>query len=459
MESFLTPTCSFSVWEYGLMTDRFQFSAFPLQDLAAIGIGPFNLSVAALLDAVPEVQAQFFDRSPRFAWHPGMMLPDVTLQTSWLKDLVSAVQPTSPFSFTSYLVARRRFYEFITAGFEGIYRREFDDYLGWVAAQLPSLHFGTPVESVDFDGRHFVLTHRHGEVRARNVLIGTGHHPYLPRWAAGLEDMCLHTSRFAEKDRDYTGRHVIVVGGGQSGAEIVLDLLRRGPDRVGGITWITRRMNFSSLDEVAFSNEYFTPAYVARFHGLPPDLRARHVAAQKLASDGASPTTLNEIYRALYQIRHLDGRRDFVRLMPYREAEAARRHGEGITLHLRHHLDGQMDTVTGDTVICATGYKAAVPACFGSLQKRLKLDEEGRYTLRPDFSAVWDGPASARIFVQNAGRHSHGIAEPQLSLMAWRAATIINSLLGRPHFDLEEPEPLVDWGVEREDETSRLAAE
>jgi lysine N6-hydroxylase len=39
-------------------------------DLAGIGIGPFNLSVAAHLDAVPDVKARFFERRERFEWHP-----------------------------------------------------------------------------------------------------------------------------------------------------------------------------------------------------------------------------------------------------------------------------------------------------------------------------------------------------------------------------------------------------
>ena len=89
-------------------------------DLAGIGIGPFNLSLAAQLDAVGDLDARFFDRAPAFDWHPGMMLPDVALQTSFLKDLVTAVNPTSPWSFLAYLVAQKRFYEFLNAEFEAV---------------------------------------------------------------------------------------------------------------------------------------------------------------------------------------------------------------------------------------------------------------------------------------------------------------------------------------------------
>ena len=44
-------------------------------DLAGAGIGPFNLSLAAQLDSIPELSVRFFERRAAFAWHPGMMLP------------------------------------------------------------------------------------------------------------------------------------------------------------------------------------------------------------------------------------------------------------------------------------------------------------------------------------------------------------------------------------------------
>jgi lysine N6-hydroxylase len=45
----------------------------------------------------------------------------------------------------------------------------------------------------------------------------------------------------------------------------------------------------------------------------------------------------------------------------------------------------------------------------------------------------------------NAGRYSHGIAEPQLSLMAWRAARVVNALLGRRVYQAEDGPGLIDW--------------
>ena len=67
----------------------------PHFDVAGIGAGPFNLSVAALLAPLGQLRSAFFDKRSSFDWHPGMMLPGAKLQTSFLKDLVTAADPTS----------------------------------------------------------------------------------------------------------------------------------------------------------------------------------------------------------------------------------------------------------------------------------------------------------------------------------------------------------------------------
>ena len=66
-------------------------------------------------------------------------------------------------------------------------------------------------------------------------------------------------------------------------------------------------------------------------------------------------------------------------------------------------------------------------------------------TLGRRHQAAWDGPPENRIYVQNAGRMSHGIADPQLALLAWRSAAVLNDALGRPVFALDGADSLVEW--------------
>jgi lysine N6-hydroxylase len=79
------------------------------------------------------------------------------------------------------------------------------------------------------------------------------------------------------------------------------------------------------------------------------------------------------------------------------------------------------------------------------LRHRLDLDADGRYQLQRDFSVKWDGPDGHGLYVQNGGRYSHGIAEPQLSLAAWRSAVIVNAILGVARYATGDAALPIEW--------------
>ncbi|MFX4410421.1 SidA/IucD/PvdA family monooxygenase, partial [Acinetobacter baumannii] len=87
-------------------------------DFIGIGLGPFNLSLASLLHDKSELQYRFFDQREKFDWHAGMQLPNAMLQVPFMADLVSMVEPTSPFSFLNYFSVHDKFHRtLILSGF------------------------------------------------------------------------------------------------------------------------------------------------------------------------------------------------------------------------------------------------------------------------------------------------------------------------------------------------------
>ncbi|GAA5171348.1 lysine N(6)-hydroxylase/L-ornithine N(5)-oxygenase family protein [Modicisalibacter zincidurans] len=416
-------------------------------DLAGLGAGPFNLSIAALADShVPTLRTRFFERRETLSWHPGMLLPDTHLQTGFLKDLVTAVAPDSPHSFLNYLVCHRRFYRFVNAELPTLSRAEFSDYLRWVGGRLSSVETGNAVREVRLDLHGFRLSCDHGSYRARHLCLGTGKAPWLPPFAEALHGpQCLHAAEIAHVERDFTGQRVAIVGGGQSGADIFINALRGHWGRPAELNWLSRRRNFQPLDETAFTNEYFTPEYTRGFHGLPEEIREREVAAQKLASDGITPAALQALYRELYHRFDVLGEPRWARLLPHRSAVELRRQRPGFHLTTEHGLSGERETFDADVVIFATGFCSRLPECLAPLAGRLERDARSELVLGAHFEARWDGPASHRLYAVNAGRHSHGIAEPQLSLMAWRSATILNHACGREVFDLGDDAGPIVW--------------
>jgi lysine N6-hydroxylase len=417
-------------------------------DIAGIGIGPFNLSLAALLAPLADVKARFYERRAGFDWHPGMMLPGTQMQTSFLKDLVTPVDPTSPYSFLAYLVEQGRFYRFINADFPRVKRLEFAHYLRWAAERLPTLEFRKSVKEVRFDRVGFVVDFGGGLVQpARNLAVATGQQPHVPDWAqTSLDRNCFHSHGYMTSPLSVDHRRVAIVGGGQSGAEIFLDLMAASRGRPAEVVWITRRPGLDPLDETAFTNEYFTPDYVRHFHRLPEPHRRHLVGAQKLTGDGVSPATLQALSQYLYEHDFLaEGSRTPYLIMPHREVVAMARERSGFRLQMTNVYDGSPEPILADVVILATGYRYAWPECLAPLAERIDRDDEGFPVLSGDYAAQWDGPPAHRLYMLNAGRNSHGVADAQLSLTAWRSAIIINSLLGKPVYAVDPCASPVTW--------------
>lgn len=416
-------------------------------DFIGIGIGPFNLSIAALGSEVSGFNSKFLERKPHFSWHPGMMVPDCHMQTCFLKDLVSTVSPTNTYSFLNYLVQHKKFYRFLTTEHRTVSREEFADYLRWAASGMSSLEFSQDIQSVDFDDqqRHFVVTTPRNVYHARHVCLGIGKRIKLPDCVTEQNDRCFHASEMALRNPDLTGKRVTIVGGGQSGADLFLNIFLAAWGQPKQLNWISRRNNYNALDEAAFANEYFMPEYVESFYTLNDSAKQHMLAEQRMTSDGITSESLLAIYRAMYHQFEVLHEKPWARLLPSRSLTNMHTRGNGYQLLTHHHLDQGTETFDTDVVIFATGYQQDRPAFLDPLADRLQTTADCQYQVAPDFVLDWQGPRENCLFAVNAGMHSHGIAEPQLSLMAWRSAHILNRALGRPQFDLTSTPAVIQW--------------
>ena len=403
-------------------------------DLAGIGAGPANLSLAALAEPVGALRCLFFDRQETLSWHPGLMLPESVLQVSYLKDLVTLVDPTNRYTFLNFLARTGRLYRFASIPRQDVSRREFESYYRWAASELGSVETGCEVWEVRHQGSSFRVDTSRGEHTARNISVGVGPAPWVPESVAShLGATVFHSSEFAGHLGGLPGQRVVVVGGGQSGAEVVAHLLDFPPRQaVHSLVWATRRPGFPPLDDSAFTNEWFQPDYVRYFHGLSGQRRRQLLAGQQLASDGVSAGLLERIYRRLYEADFVDSVPVSYALLPGRElvSLSLSAHSAEWRAELRQLDTGAVEVVTADIVVLATGYRFRVPDALLPVADRINWGAGGEPVLAADYSAHWDGPAGNKLFFLNAGRLSHGIADPNLSLASWRAAVVLNSLTG-----------------------------
>jgi len=422
-----------------------------VHDLVGVGIGPFNLALAALASDVAELDAVFLDEKPDFSWHPGLLLEGTTLQVPFLADLVTLVDPTSRWSFLSYLRAHDRLFRFYFAERFLVPRREYDDYCRWVASSLASCRFGARVESLRWTGDHFKLWYaaasgQRATLAARNIVLGVGTRPVTPPAFDGLLGKeVFHAADYLPQRPALVGaRDVTVVGSGQSGAEVFLDLLRAQRDEGWRLRWITRSPAFAPMEYSKLGLEHFTPDYLHYFRELPAPTRAAVVPGQWQLYKGISAQTIAEIYDLLYE-RTVGGGRADVSLHPGVAVTAAAVGPDGVRLTCRHLQQDQPLDVTTDRVVLATGYAAVRPAFLDA--ELVDWDERGRYQVDADYRVATDPSVTGGLYVQNAELHTHGVGTPDLGLGAWRAATILNAVVGRPVQRVPQATAFTSFGV------------
>jgi lysine N6-hydroxylase len=380
----------------------------------------------------PESTNLFVDKKERFGWHDGQQIPQTTIQVSMLKDLVSLVQPTSEYSFLSYLHESGRLYHYLNAQFSAVPRQEFRNYMEWACRKNENVVFGQEVLSVEYSDVFYVRL-RSGMVIADNIVIGVGTQPRVPAQALPyLGSQQFHVSDFLDKARDLGGLRVGIVGGGQSGAEAFLDLIsRNGADTPRRVTWISRRPNYLPLDDSPFTNDYYMPGYSDYFASLDAVTRKAFNARHILTSDGISESTLRLIYQQIYAKHFLNGNADLVALYPNRQVTQVSPVTSGawhLTLENNDHPDAAEGTEL-DVVIWATGFAPAPTDFLDPIKARLEREGD-EFKIDSSFAIQWDGPEDRNIFVQNAARGQRGLADPNFSLNAWRSQRILDRLLG-----------------------------
>jgi lysine N6-hydroxylase len=411
-----------------------------VHDLVGVGIGPFGLSLAALADGVPDLDAVFLEQRPGLSWHPGLLMEGATLQVPFLADLVTLVDPTSPWSYLSYLRAHGRLFRFYFAERFQVPRAEYDDYLRWVATSLPQCRFGRRVESLHWDGEAQAFrigtveagSQQRTELAARSVVLSVGTEPVVP---AAFTDL---TGKAVVHAADYLDARpalleadtVTVVGSGQSGAEVFLDLLRHQATTGARLRWLTRSPAFAPMEYSKLGLEHFTPDYTDYFRALPEDTRASLLPAQWQLYKGISAETIAEIYDLLYE-RTIGARQAPAVLQPGVAVRSAHAAGDGYVLECEHVQQEQRFAVETDAVVLATGYAARRPALLDPLLPLLDLDDRGRYRVDASHRVALDPRVTGRLFVQNAEAHTHGVGTPDLGLGAWRSAQILGSVTGR----------------------------
>lgn len=408
-------------------------------DILGVGFGPANLSLAvAVREQGGDLRAAFLERGSGFGWHRGMLLPDATMQVSFLKDLVTLRDPTSRFSFLNYLNERGRLIDFINHKTFFPLRVEFHDYLEWAAVQVSDLvRYDNEVIGVEpvLDADTVValdVSVRHGGalsvLRTRNLVLATGLEPVLPatvRQSARIwhsEDLLGNVARHTSDP----GR-CVVVGAGQSAAEVTAFLHDRYPD--AEIRCVFARYGYSPADDSPFANRIFDPDAVGAYFTAPDEVKAMllnyHANTNYSVVDA---DLISALYQRVYQEKVLGNQR--LRMHNLSRLVAAADRDDRVEVTIETLTTGEHRTLDADLLVCATGYRPADPfTLLGDTAKHCLTDELGRARVGRDYRILTRPDMRAGVYLQGGTEHSHGISSSLLSNLAVRSADILGSVL------------------------------
>ncbi|SCF70118.1 lysine N(6)-hydroxylase/L-ornithine N(5)-oxygenase family protein [Streptomyces sp. Ncost-T10-10d] len=438
-------------------------------DLVGIGIGPFNLSLAALAHGIPgnphPLTTAFYEQRPAFHWHPGLLIDGASLQVPFLADLVTLADPASPWTFLNYLRSRDRLFPFYFAERFHIQRAEYDAYCRWVSDQLPGLHFSHQVDAIRWNNERslfevdFTQLDTSGEAEAlgrahtRHIALGIGTEPYIPDPLKPLAEAesipVIHSADYLHhRETLLDAEHITVIGSGQSGAEIFLDLLRARPTGREKLHWLARTQAFAPMEYSKLGLEHFTPDYSRYFHALPESVRDELVPHQWQLHKGIDADTIAAIHDELYR-RTLHGGWPDTTLTPGVSVRTAGRvAGTRVELHLEHTQQNTRSRLTTDAVVLATGYRERpLDHILTGLDPHMRRDASERPHIDDRFRLVLDPTVTGNVYVQNAERHTHGVGAPDLGLAAWRSATILNNLTGTNAYPLPQRTAFTTFGL------------
>jgi len=410
-------------------------------DVIGIGFGPSNVALAIALEEhdIPQ-SALFLEKSRDFAWHPGMLLPDATMQVSFLKDLANPRNPRSRFTFVNYLHQKSRLMDFVNLKTFFPSRTEFHDYFSWCAeAFRDRVLYGQMVTRIEVVGSceiggplYRVTALEDGVVHqylARTIAHSCGLEPVLPH---GIEtsDRVFHNhyllSRL-EKAQVAKGSHIVVAGGGQSAAEICEYLL--GLDPSLSVTAVVSRFGYVPADDSPFVNQIFDPEHVDSFFNATDDGRRRildqHAATNYAVAD---LDVIERLYWTWYQDKVTERRR--FRLQRCSRLLSADKHESGVSLRLKDLSRDEDLAIEADYLVCATGFRPRSPLALMApdLAGRILTDDIGMPRLGRDHRLKTDDPGVPPLFCIGTGEASHGLSATLISNMAIRAGELADTI-------------------------------
>lgn len=421
-----------------------------LYDVIGIGFGPANIALAiAMEEAQFNGRCLFLERNTKTEWQPQMLLSGSDIQNNPCRDLVTPRNPRSRYTFTNFLYEHNRLFEHLNLGLEFPLRREFAEYVQWVASFFAhQIAYGCSVKKLTLinhlDEKYYRIETDKNEVYfSRSVVVAPGRTPMIPTvFEKAHPHRVFHLTRYlktlAELNKNKPLKRIAVVGGSQSAVEIILHLRQNYPD--AEIINVQRGYGFRLKDTSPFSDHVYFPEFVDYYFNASESAKKRlnqHLHFTNYSA--ADKDVIHQLYVSMYEDK-LQGKTPVKiwscqEILSYSEDEAS------CQLQIREvNTDEQTTLDNIDGIVLATGFRnfgkgendELCPPLLTELYPLLaKNNDSGFLKLERDYSlnAVNAQEQLPPLFLNGLCESSHGYGDAgSFSLLSLRSQEILQSL-------------------------------
>jgi putative flavoprotein involved in K+ transport len=230
---------------------------------------------------------------------------------------------------------------------------------------------GVEVERLDRVGAAWNVVTGRGVIEAERVVVATGYSnaPYRPDWPGTFAGEIVHSADY-RNPVGYAGRRVLVVGAGNSGAEIAVDLADGGAAEV--LLAVRTAPSIVRRDTLGFPSQVLG---IATAHVPVPVVDWIGSTIRRISIPDLTPYGLPAPPRPYSDFL----RRRVIPILDVGLVDAVRDGRVRIVASLERFADGKAVLADGsrlqvDAVIAATGYRPALEALVGHLGV---LDDRG----------------------------------------------------------------------------------
>lgn len=416
-------------------------------DVIGIGFGPANIALAIALEEFHFPGSYLFlERHASPCWQPEMLLPGSDIQNHPCRDLVTPRNPRSRYTFMNFLVENNRLYEHLNLGLEFPLRYEYAQYVSWVADFFAEhVRYSCTVAGLRVDPANenlFLVETVNGEVlRARSVVVAPGRTPLIPTQFQQCErrkvfHLTEFMSRMGDLEQNGKPKHIGVIGGSQSAAELVAYLRDRYPD--ARISNVMRGYGYRLKDTSQFSDHVYFPEFIDYYYNASSEAKRRinrHLHYTNYSAvDG---DVISRLYSRMYEDKlreeqriHIHGSHEIV--------ECTDQYAH-LNMTIREVNTGKVSVLSDlDAVILATGFRnlgpgtdeERCPRILDELYSRLELNEDGVLQIQRDYRLrSRAGHTLPLVYLNGLCESSHGYGDAgSFSLLALRAEEIYRSL-------------------------------